>query len=249
MSTDEELPRFEPLDGRDGPALPLSPHDARLVADAITTRLEKKRRGRRVVAMAAGFLLLACGAAAAVLRYTASQEISHGPQLRDVHKVTKQRETPALTRTNPENPPTKPLSNKNDTQTDLPAPASSRDWLKLANAARARREFARAERLYLRAASLHPRSDVEAAAHLAVAELRYQHLGRPREALPLYRKLLKTRARGPLAEQAQAGIARVYATLGDDDGEKNAWETLLRQYPNSWFANEARSRLAEIIHH
>jgi tetratricopeptide (TPR) repeat protein len=120
---------------------------------------------------------------------------------------------------------------------------SSRDGLQRANAARARKEFARAERLYLRVANLHPGSDDAAAADLAAAELRYQHLGRPRDALPLYNKLLQAHAQGPLAEQARAGIARAYAVLGDKTAERIAWQTLLRQHPKSWFVVEARTRL------
>jgi tetratricopeptide (TPR) repeat protein len=124
-----------------------------------------------------------------------------------------------------------------------PRAHAAQDWLDLANAARAQHDFARAEQLYLRTASLHPGTDDAAAATLAAAELRSQHLGDARGAVALYRALISARPKGPLAEQAHAGLARAYGALGDRRAERAAWRQLLRVYPDSWFANEARAQL------
>jgi tetratricopeptide (TPR) repeat protein len=243
-----EIPPFEPLDSRDGPALPLSPSVARAQADAVVKRALSKRRVWPRVALFAGLSLAASGAMAAVIWHI---NTPFPPAARQTDRaVTRTQRALSPPRQNTQNipPPISETILPNTRQTtDLavqPEPArTSIDWLRLANAARARSDYARAERLYLRIVRSYPDSDDAAAANLAAAELRYQHLGRARDALPLLGSLLRSRPNGPLAEQARAGIARTYAVLGDAAAERGAWLELLREHPSSWFAAEARSRL------
>jgi tetratricopeptide (TPR) repeat protein len=247
MSTHDDRTPLEPLDGQAGPARPLSPAEAAAQADAVLARLSPRRPARtRVALLVAVIVLVSTGAFAAVavmlLRERAREGVQHVPSASGSAPEITPLPAPAPA---PEAAPAGGAARGSAPLRPPPQPASARDWLDVANAARAQRDFVGAERLYQRAAELHPATDDAYAASLALAELRAQHLGRPREAVALYRKLIAARPAGALAEQARVGLARAYGALGEREAEREAWQELLERHPDSWFAEEARARLGE----
>jgi tetratricopeptide (TPR) repeat protein len=247
MSTHDDRTPFEPLDAEAGPARPLSGAEAAAQADAVLARLRAQRpvRGRLVV-LAAALVLLSSGALAAVavmvLQERAREQAQRAPSVGGPAPQLTPLPTPAPAA---EAAPADGAARGAGSPRPAPQPSSARDWLDHANAARAQRDFVRAERLYQRAAELHPGTDDAYAASLALAELRAQHLGRPHEAVALYRKLIAARPAGALAEQARVGLARAYGALGERAAERAAWRELLERHPDSWFAQEAHARLGE----
>lgn len=71
----------------------------------------------------------------------------------------------------------------------------------------------------------------------------YLGRGSARSALSQYEAYLASRPSGSLAEEAMWGRARALRALGRRDAERGAWRDLVRAFPNSLHAAEARSRL------
>lgn len=249
---------FEPLDDQAGPARPLSSAAARAQADALLARHRRPAPRRRSVhiVLAAALLFVTLGALAAVLERVWAPArsapaavpvtVTRAPPETEIEVLRENGPAPsdtppAVAASDPGGPPT-PAPGRVNARGEADA-LHSRDWLELANAARARRDFVHAEQLYLRVVQLHPGSDDAAAARLSAAELRSQQLGRPADAIPLYRAVLNARQNHALAEQARAGLARSHGALGQREQERAAWEELMRYHPDSWFADEARTRL------
>jgi TolA-binding protein len=242
VSAPDQPSPFEPLDGEPGPAVPLSPLAARSQAESLVAQTRRGRRSVRLVVLVAVALIATTSAFAAVM--IAERGADRVERARSSMKARGDRTAARPSASPPAavEVPASPSSRDEPSRRD-PEPASAHDWLELANAARARRDFVRAEQLYLRVTNRYPGSDDAEAANLSAAELRSQHLGRPRDAIALYRKLIVSHPNAVLAEQARVGLARAYAALGERDAERRAWQELLREHPQSWFSEEARARL------
>lgn len=128
----------------------------------------------------------------------------------------------------------------------LPPDAPAEDVLALANQRRKERAWRDADELYRRVVKQHPRSDAAIVAEVASATLHLEHLGDPAGALAGYRRALKARPSGGLAEEARWGIAEAYRAQRMPADEARALRTFLDSFPGSALAPAARKRLAEI---
>jgi tetratricopeptide (TPR) repeat protein len=229
--TDE--PRLKALDDGPGPALALSPSAAAAQADELIARLRVPRRVGRLKQAGVGAGVVAVGALALLYSTTRPQ-----PTAAPSQPVAPVLEAPAANAAEvsaqaPPDPAT--AARAQSTQPE--------DWLGHANAARAKRDFARAEALYRMVVHRYPESDDAMAARLAAADLQVQQLGRAQDAVALYRELIALRPNGALVEQARVGLAHAWMALGNRVEERTVWNDLLRAAPHSLFAQEARARL------
>jgi tetratricopeptide (TPR) repeat protein len=115
-----------------------------------------------------------------------------------------------------------------------------------ANALRAQRRWADAERVYATLLRTHRGTSDAYAAMIAAASLRLEKLRNPRGALTLYRQALRSRPRGHLAEEARLGIAQCQRALGNRSGEIQAVEELLARHPRTPHRAAAEARLAAL---
>lgn len=102
------------------------------------------------------------------------------------------------------------------------------DLLRLANEHRRARRWAEADEVYQRVMKRYRGTAAAQVAQLASAALHLEHLGQPQEALRLYRGAVRGRTRGPMAEEAQYGVAEACRALGDVAGEAQALRGYLR---------------------
>ncbi len=79
---------------------------------------------------------------------------------------------------------------------------------------------------------------------LAKVELRY--MNSPKSALTHYKNYQRRAPNGPLAEEAQFGIAEVYQRLGRSHDEKKALRRFIQRFPESSHVKKARSRLKQL---
>ena len=80
---------------------------------------------------------------------------------------------------------------------------------------------------------------------LALAEA-YRHLSRQKDAVPLLETIGEGPADKEIQDDALEELAWCYAELESWNDAKNTWRTLLRRFPDSHFANEARMQLASL---
>jgi tetratricopeptide (TPR) repeat protein len=243
------------LDGGPGPARPLSEQAAAaLVAGALAqaaTPLAARRSPQWLRLAAAGAVLaLVSGAVAAGvhiirLRRATTITVPADPSPVDapaVAPVVEEQEEPATT------PSTAPAT----APAAVPSPAAparqvpATDLLLQANRMRADKRWRDAEKIYSRVVHAFPNGDEAAVAAIAAASLRLEHMNDPRGALALYESGLHRRPAGPLAEEAQYGIAQAYGALGDRNAEARALEAFLRLHPDSVNHDRARARLSQL---
>jgi TolA-binding protein len=112
-----------------------------------------------------------------------------------------------------------------------------------ATAARHAADFGRARALYLRLESEFPASPEAQLAHVSLGKVLLS-MGRGSEAEQQFAVYL--RAGGALAEEALVGRAQSLARLGRGEDERRVWATLIRKFPSSVYAAEARSRLTSL---
>jgi TolA-binding protein len=112
-----------------------------------------------------------------------------------------------------------------------------------ATAARHAADFGRARGLYLRLESEFPVSSEAQLAHVSLGKMLLS-MGRASEAEQQFAVYLRTG--GALTEEALVGRAQSLARLGRGDDERRVWETLVREYPSSVYAAQARDRLASL---
>lgn len=98
-----------------------------------------------------------------------------------------------------------------------------------------------AVRLYQRLVTEYPRSRETAPARLALGKLLREK--EPARALLQFRALAEQR--GPLRPEALWGIAEASRSLGQVGAESRALEDLVREFPNSPYADAARARIAD----
>lgn len=128
----------------------------------------------------------------------------------------------------------------------LPADAPVEDIVALANQQRKEKRWRAAEALYERVMRDHAHTDAAAIATVASASLHLDHLADPAGALRRFRKALRLRPDGPLAQEARWGLAETHRALGDVEAERAALEHFLSAHPRSVNAARARQRLTEL---
>ncbi len=125
---------------------------------------------------------------------------------------------------------------------DTPSAEAAASLFKDANGARKAGNSDRALTLYQNLQRRFP-SSPEAQVSLVLSGRLLLASGQTRRALTLFDQYLKSGAPGGLAEEALSGKAQALAKLGRTDEERQAWRTLLRQFPNSVYVRKARERL------
>jgi TolA-binding protein len=144
-----------------------------------------------------------------------------------------------------------PLSNSAIVSSAAPDPAHAAEPLphavsdaaslfREATAARHAADFGRARGLYWRLESEFPASPEAQLAHVSLGKVLLS-MGRASEAEQQFAAYL--RAGGGLTEEALVGRAQSLAGLGRGDDERRVWETLMRKFPSSVYAVQARDRL------
>ena len=78
---------------------------------------------------------------------------------------------------------------------------------------------------------------------LALAQA-YRHLSRQKDAVPLLESIGEGPADKEIQDDALDELAWCYSELEAWNDAKNTWRTLLRRFPESHYANEARTQLA-----
>src|SRR6185503_13345034 len=116
-----------------------------------------------------------------------------------------------------------------------PAAASAAAAVVLARAeqARAQRRFADATRLYDDLAARFPGSREEIVARVLHGQLLLDEMHDAPSALRWFERYLAREPGGALAEEARLGRAQALQLRGSRDGERAAWEELLRKHPAS----------------
>jgi TolA-binding protein len=109
------------------------------------------------------------------------------------------------------------------------------------NAARHAADFARAKRLYSELIEKYPSSEEASVARVSLGKLLLAK-GDPGAAEHEFRQYLKG-GRGQLAEEALVSRAQSLRKLGRTDAERQTWQRLLAEYPDTVYSAEARARL------
>ncbi len=127
----------------------------------------------------------------------------------------------------------------------LPAPVTEESAAALfaeANQKRKDGDVSRAIALYKHLEERFPTSNEASVAHVTLGRV-YDSQGDAAKALDEYDRYLAAPGNTALREEALVGRARACSTLGRADDERRAWETLLREYPDSTYAAHARERV------
>ncbi|MEZ4371261.1 MAG: tetratricopeptide repeat protein [Polyangiaceae bacterium] len=112
-----------------------------------------------------------------------------------------------------------------------------------ANSARSQGRLERAEALYGELIQRYPQARESEAARALLAQLALDH-GSPQQALSAYDAYMRHGDEPPaLREEALVGRARALQAMSDAKRERQAWRELLRRFPKSAAAGEARQRL------
>jgi len=253
------LPGVEPADSELGPAKPLpAEHAERLVQQIV--RGQRPRAGlpfrphplhaaasqfgpHALRAAAAVFVCALAGASFAAYRYWPAL---HGTP--DVAQAPAK--TGPIARTAQPAPAPPPLAEPQPSAAATPKPSGKpeapEELLARANALRAERRWAAAERAYRKVLSAGASDQQRYVALVAAASLTLQHLGKPSHALALYRSALTLMPKGDLTEEAEFGVAECYHSLGDTTHERAALRQFAADHPDSWLIDGVHRRLAEL---
>jgi hypothetical protein len=115
-----------------------------------------------------------------------------------------------------------------------------------ANDARKNGDSEAALRTYRELQKLHPTSAEAVTSRVSLGRLLLDRLGDPTGARKEFSAYLAAAPGGTLDEEARVGLALASAKLGDVDGERSAWRSLLAKHPDSVQADRARKRLEEL---
>jgi TolA-binding protein len=118
-----------------------------------------------------------------------------------------------------------------------PAAPAAAELFSRANATWRTGQTSAAARLFEQLQEQFPRSQEASHSHLSLGRLLLAH-GRPDSALQQL-----SQYKGPLIEEALLGRAQALAALGRHEEELALWQDLLRRFPNSVYAGQARERL------
>lgn len=159
---------------------------------------------------------------------------------------------------NPSPPPTPPPvveeptgpdprpSSSGARRSEAPPPQGAAQLFAAANQARRGQEHAEAIRLYRRLQRQHPGSREEVLSRVTLGMLLMRRGGDSSGALGLFESYLSARPRGVMAEEATVGRALALRRLGRRSEERQAWETLLSNYPRSIHRERAQERLGDL---
>lgn len=120
---------------------------------------------------------------------------------------------------------------------------SANQLLATARRAHTRGQIARAERLYRQVIEGYPATSAAGVAQLALGRLLYEDRARPSAALAQFDAYLRQQPTGSLAEEALYYRALSLDQLGQSARAAESLRTLLRRYPRSIYAGQARARV------
>jgi hypothetical protein len=123
------------------------------------------------------------------------------------------------------------------------APTSCADRFRRANEARREGAPDEAVRLYLELRPACAGTSEEISSRVLVGRIYLDRLGDPARALAAFESYLTGTSSGSLREDAMIGRALALGRLHRAGEEANAWGALLAAYPDSLYADKARSRL------
>jgi len=127
-----------------------------------------------------------------------------------------------------------------------PAPAPApQDLLAEANAARAAKDWAKADGLYAQVAGMKNAFAAQTAL-VADGQLRLEHMHDANGAIERFRAALAMNSRGALAEDARWGLAEAEKARGDRAAEAKALDDFLAHHADSPLADRARARRKEL---
>jgi hypothetical protein len=260
MSSESELEKSLlerlSLDGRPGPARPLSAADsAALVRRALDEEFAQPSSRRAPSALRRWYALVATAAFFALAGAATAAYVAH-------RHFTSPTVAPAPVKANAAPSAALPMVPSAPTPVALPAPAVAPpvsssppqphtariavDALKRANHLRAEHRWRDAERAYEEIVRAVPDGDDATAAAVAAASLRLEHLSDPRGALGLFKKGLRGGGSGPLAEEAHYGIALAHRALDEKEAETRALELFLREHSDSVLLPKVQERLKSL---
>jgi TolA-binding protein len=124
------------------------------------------------------------------------------------------------------------------------ADPTAAELFRAGNAARHAADFPRAKRLYSELIEKHPSSEEASVARVSLGKLLLAK-GDPTAAEHEFRQYLKG-GRGQLAEEALVSRAQSLRKLGRAEAERQTWQRLLAEYPDTVYSAEARARLREL---
>jgi hypothetical protein len=124
-----------------------------------------------------------------------------------------------------------------------PPPPSCADRFRRANEARREGAVDDAVRLYLELKPACAGTSEEVSSRVLVGRIYLDRLGDPSRALSSFESYLGATSAGSLREDAMIGRALALGKLGRPNDEAGAWRALLAAYPDSLYADKARSRL------
>jgi hypothetical protein len=117
----------------------------------------------------------------------------------------------------------------------------------LARAYRRAKMFEEARNVYLRLIREHPASQAATDSLVALGQIEYRTLNRPREALECFDRYLERQPEGFLAETARTERVRVLARQGRHGQVVTAAEVYLSHHPRGFAAAELRRRKANAL--
>lgn len=259
------LPGVEPADAEQGPARPLSADHAARLAQQVVTRIYSERRERswlewagKVAVIALLSLSMAGVSFAAVRTWPSLRERWFGqtplptlhehapPAAHDVAGVAGAAAPVAAEPPNLERKPPPSAANKVQPRAAAVEDDKPSELLERANALRAQRRWATAERLYVRAIGAGASTQQRYVALVAAAALALQHTQKPERALSLYLRALALVPHGDLSEEARYGVAESHRALGNDVAEVAALRMFVSSYPQSLQTPAARARLTAL---
>jgi tetratricopeptide (TPR) repeat protein len=269
----EQLELLPPLDDQPGPAKPISDQRAadmvsaaieRAYAPVATVATVKRGSAWRTVLVAAAVLAVAGVASAGIYRLATSDsepdDAEVEPQPTDERVTPPPGPAPELVPpADPEptpvevyvpapvdvEPDAEPKTTRPEVRRD-PRPSTPEDLLAQANERRGDKQWRAADTLYQRVIRKHGGTSAAYVATIASASLRLDHLGDARGALKLFRKALKSKPRGYLAEEARSGIAECHRALGNAEAEAEALRELIDEHPDSPLRGRAEKRLRSL---
>jgi TolA-binding protein len=223
-----------------------------------------RKRPRQMAALLAAALIFASGVAAGVwggvvpARWFGSGESEQpaaGEAVRVMKKRALKRPSPAVTGRGEEGAEAasgKPSVTPAEQVASAPRARSSRtsadptaaDLFRAGNAARHAADFPRAKRLYSELIEKYPSSEEASVARVSLGKLLLAK-GDPTAAEHEFRQYLKG-GRGQLAEEALVSRAQSLRKLGRAEAERQTWQRLLAEYPDTVYSAEARARLREL---
>jgi hypothetical protein len=129
------------------------------------------------------------------------------------------------------------------TRADLPSLGS---LIVAARECRARKDWHCAAANYRQIQKLYAGSSEATDMLVPLAEIEITNLGQPGSALRHFRKYIKRKPGGALAEESRYGLCRALRALKRRDQERDALEAFVAAHPGSEYALQARARLSEL---